>query len=105
MGIVNAKLLADNLKRINGLQKVGLSDETIASAARDKTGDASITAQDVAGFSKLGNIGSERMLISAKQGRKLTEFARAADTTAAEAVNDAKTKSRNLKTVETDAER
>lgn len=94
MGIVNAKLLADNLLRINGLKKVELSDETIASAARDKTGDSSITPQDIASFCKLGNIGSNRMLISAKQGKKLTHFARDANVAAAKVVENAKEKAR-----------
>jgi hypothetical protein len=101
MGIVNAKLLADNLKRINDLNKVGLSDETIASAARDKTGDSSITAQDIDSFKKIGNISSKKMLISANQGKKLTQFAQAADATAASVVDDAKKTSKNSETTDT----
>lgn len=102
MGVVNSELLTNNVKRINELQKAGLSDETIASAARDKTGDASITAQDVAGFSKLGNIGSKRMLISANQGKKLTKFAQHADAVAAKVVDEAKEKSKSFSTAETE---
>jgi len=104
MGIVNAKLLADNLKRINDLLKVGLSEDTIASAARDKTGDASITAQDIESFTKMGNMGSKKMLISANQGKKLTKFAQAADATAASVVDDAKEVSKTSETVDTDTD-
>lgn len=102
MGIVNAKLLADNLLRINGLKKVELSDETIASAARDRTGDSSITPQDIESFRKLGNIGSKRMLISAKQGKKLMQFAKDADLAAAKVLETAKEKSRSSEATDTD---
>jgi hypothetical protein len=103
MSIVNAKLLAENIKRFNSLHKVGLSNDTIASAARDKTGDASITAQDVAGFSKLANLGSTRMLVSAKQAKKLTQFAKDADAAAAKAVGEARKTSKHSRTADTDA--
>lgn len=102
MSIVNAKLLSDNLVRMNDLQRVGLSDETIASAARDKTGDASITAQDVAGFRKLGNIGSSRMLVSAKQRKKLMQFAKDADAVGVRLIEDAKSKSKTPEAADTD---
>lgn len=102
MSIVNAKLLSDNLHRINDLHNVGFSDQTIASAARDKTGDASITADDVAGFRKLGNIGSSRMLISAKQGKKLTQFAKDADAAGMTVIEVAKNNSRASEPVDTE---
>lgn len=102
MSIVNAKLLSDNLRRINDLQKVGLSDQTIASAARDKTGDASITADDVAGFRKLGNVGSSRMLVSAKQGKKLMQFAKDADAAGMRMIEVAKNNSRESEPADTE---
>lgn len=102
MSIVNAKLLSDNLRRMNDLHNVGFSDETLASAARDKTGDTAITADDVAGFRKLGNIGSSRMLISAKQGKKLKQFAKDADATGMRAIEAAKNNSRVSESVDTE---
>lgn len=103
MSIVNAKLLADNLKRINGLHEAGLSDETIASAARDKTGDASITAEDIGSFRKVGNVSEKKMLVSAKQSKRLTQFAHAAKDTAASAVAEAKEASKASDKADTDA--
>lgn len=102
MSIVNAKLLADNLKRINDLHDVGLSDETIASAARDKTGE-SITAEDIGSFRKVGNVSEKKMLISANQGKKLTQFAQGAKDNAASAVAKAKKTSKASEKADTDA--
>ncbi len=76
MGIVNAKLLSDNLSRIADLAE-DFSPETIASAIRDKTGDASVSPSDVSSFLKLGAIGSTKMLVSAKQAKKLRGYAQA----------------------------
>lgn len=102
MSIVNAKLLSDNLHRINDLHNVGFSDQTIASAARDKTGDVSITADDVAGLRKLGNIGSSRMLVSAKQWKKLKQLAKDADTAGMRVIEVAKNNSRASASVDTE---
>lgn len=96
MGIVNAKLLSDNLKRINDLHQTGLSNETIASAARDKTKDRSIQPEHVEGFRKLGNIGCEQMLVSAKQARKLDQFVKESKEDARRAVEAARTRSEKI---------
>lgn len=103
MTIVNDKLLADNLKRINSLHKVGLSDDTIASAARDRTGDPSITAEDITRFRKVANVAAKKMLISANQGKKLTQFAQGANDKATSAVAKAKKTSKTSQTSDTEA--
>lgn len=74
MGIVNAKLLADNLARFNNLSE-DFSAETIASASRDRTG-VDINATEVEAFLKIGNLASKKMLISAKQEKRLKTFAK-----------------------------
>lgn len=103
MTIVNDKLLADNLKRINGLRKVGLSDDTIASATRDRTGDPSITVEDITSFRKVANIAAKKMLISANQGKNLTQFAQGANDQATSAVTKAKKTSKNSETSDSEA--
>ena len=101
MSIITAKLLSDNLDNINELHNLGFSDETIASAARDKTGDESIAANEIAGFRKLGNIGSNRMLVSAKQVKKLEQLAKYADAASIRVIEDAKIISRTPESADT----
>jgi hypothetical protein len=103
MSIVNDKLLADNLKRINDLHKAGLSYETIASASRDRTGDSSISQEEISSFHKIGNIANKQMLIKAKPSKKLIQFAQAADGVAASVVADAKETSKQVNQENTDA--
>jgi hypothetical protein len=75
MGIVNAALLSKNLERLNRLAE-DFSPETIASAARDRTGNSAITPAAIENFIEIGNLASQKMLISAKQERRLRTFAR-----------------------------
>lgn len=91
MGVVNAELLAKNLERVNGLAEV-FSSETIASAMRDRTGVSTITAEKVDGFLELANLGSKKMLISAKQEKKLNALAGDAQEAATAALAQASTK-------------